>query len=332
MVSRNLVLQSPDVSTDPRVSVGLPVYNGAVWLRETLESLLAQTYCDFELIISDNASTDETQSICEQYASSDRRIRYLRQDTNRGLCWNWNHVFEVSRSNYFKWAACDDLCLPTFLESAVGVLDQHADVAWCHTLSRHIDSIGKPVAGDTTCAISHIHFANGSGRCCCRTSEQPAERFKAVLLGQNGLDCYGLIRSEVIRKTALLLPHYGAEKVLLAELALRGRFFEIPETLFLARIHEEAAGNLHSQREQRRLMNPVDKKWRLERLSLLRGYISAIQRAELPLAEQLRCYGAITRYLLQVRKWKCVLRKAMTGAGLAGEYPSVMQKRSKAAS
>ena len=104
---------------------------------------------------------------------------------------------------------------------------------------------------------------------------------------------------EIVRKTALLLPHYGAEKVLVAELALRGRYFEIPEVLFLARIHEQAAGNLHSQREQRRLMNPVDKKWRSERLSLLRGYISAVQRAELPLAERLRCYGAIGRYLVE---------------------------------
>jgi len=311
--------------TAPRVSVGLPVFNGAVWLPETIESLLAQTYRDFELVISDNASTDETQSICERHAAQDGRIRYLRQDTNRGLCWNWNHVFEVSRGQYFKWAACDDLYGPTFLESTVRVLDEHPDVTWCHTLSRHIDANGNPIPGEKTPEISHVNAVNGSTRCCCRTSDCPSQRFKAVLLGQNGLDCYGVIRSELVRQTRLLLPYFGAEKVLTGELALRGRYFEVPEVLFFARIHEEAAGNLHSTAEQRRLMNPADKKWRSDRLALLSGYVGSVHRAPLTFAERVRCYFAIVRYLLQVSKWKAVFRKAITGAGLADEYPSLSQ-------
>ena len=117
----------------PRVSIGLPVYNGERWLAEALDSLLAQTYSDFELIISDNGSTDDTQAICEEYAARDRRIRYIRQEINRGLAWNWNCVFEESAGDYFKWAACDDLYHPTFLERCVQILDQYPDVAWCHT-------------------------------------------------------------------------------------------------------------------------------------------------------------------------------------------------------
>ena len=68
----------------PRVSIGMPVYNGAAFLKESLDSLLSQTYGDFELIISDNASTDETESICRSYAAGDPRVRYQRQEENRG--------------------------------------------------------------------------------------------------------------------------------------------------------------------------------------------------------------------------------------------------------
>jgi glycosyltransferase involved in cell wall biosynthesis len=308
----------------------MPVYNGAVFMRETIDSLLAQTYRDFELIISDNASTDETQAICEQYAARDPRVRYIRQDVNRGLCWNWNHVFEVSRGSYFKWTACDDLYDSRFLECTVGILDSHPDVAWCHTLSIHIDTKGKPVVGEIKPEISHVNSVNGSDPRYCRTSSRPSQRIKAVLLGQNGLDCYGVIRSEVVRKTALLLPYFGAEKVLTAELALRGRYIEVPEILFFARIHEQAAGNLHSGSEQARLMSPGARKWSSTRLSLLRGYFAAIRRAELTRTERFWCYCAIGHYLLQVRKWKSVIKKALAGRGLTGDYPSVSTNNRKA--
>src|SRR5215217_3975058 len=96
MVCLNIISEPCDLAQSPRLSIGLPVYDGAMFLAEALDSLLAQTFTDFELIISDNASTDATQSICEQYAAHDCRIRYLRQDINRGLAWNLNHVFELS--------------------------------------------------------------------------------------------------------------------------------------------------------------------------------------------------------------------------------------------
>src|SRR5262245_57216615 len=100
---------SHDSTEVPRVSIGLPVYNGAKYLAEAIDSLLEQTFSDFELIISDNGSTDATPAICEEYAAKDGRIRFLRQEINRGLAWNWNCVLEESRGAYFKWAACDDL-------------------------------------------------------------------------------------------------------------------------------------------------------------------------------------------------------------------------------
>ena len=93
----------------PRLSVGLPVYNGENYLAESLEALLGQSYEDFELIISDNASTDGTADICRRYGKQDSRIRYIRQPRNIGLAPNHNFVFEQSRGEFFKWAAADDL-------------------------------------------------------------------------------------------------------------------------------------------------------------------------------------------------------------------------------
>src|SRR3972149_8539793 len=93
---------------NPRVSVGLPVFNGEQFLRQALDSVLAQTYPGFELIISDNASTDRTQDICEAYATRDKRIQYYRQSKNVGGGRNYNFVFEVSNGEYFKWLAHDD--------------------------------------------------------------------------------------------------------------------------------------------------------------------------------------------------------------------------------
>src|SRR3982751_485615 len=100
----------------PKVSIGLPVYNGELHLALALDSILAQTYGDFEIVISDNGSTDGTESICRRYAAADPRIRYERNETNRGAAWNYNHVFELSRGEYFKWMAHDDLIEPNYLE------------------------------------------------------------------------------------------------------------------------------------------------------------------------------------------------------------------------
>src|ERR1051326_2036095 len=107
----------------PRVSIGLPVYNGQQFLEEAINSLLAQTYSDFELIISDNASTDATEQICRAHAAADPRIRYYRNDKNRGPVWNLNRVFELARGELFKWAAHDDVCAPTLVERCVEVLE-----------------------------------------------------------------------------------------------------------------------------------------------------------------------------------------------------------------
>ena len=108
----------------PRVTLGVPVFNGGPFLPETLDSLLNQTFSDLEVVISDNASTDRTEEICRAYAARDPRVRYYRNDVNRGAAWNHNRVFELARGEFFKWSAADDLCAPEFLTLCVAALDR----------------------------------------------------------------------------------------------------------------------------------------------------------------------------------------------------------------
>ena len=111
-----------------KLSIGMPIYNGDEFLKEAIESLLNQTFEDFEIIISDNASTDQTQQICRYYADLDPRIRYYRCKENLGAAWNYNRVFELSYGEYFKWAAHDDYCAPSFFERCVEALDRDRNI------------------------------------------------------------------------------------------------------------------------------------------------------------------------------------------------------------
>ena len=107
--------------------------------------MLAQTFEDFEIIVSDNASTDGTAAIVERYAERDSRVRLLRQPQNVGAARNYNYTVELAKGEYFKWAAHDDLCAPTFLERCVGVLDSRPEVATCYTRTQYVDGERKPL-------------------------------------------------------------------------------------------------------------------------------------------------------------------------------------------
>jgi glycosyltransferase involved in cell wall biosynthesis len=127
----------------PRVSIGIPVYNGEKYLEQALESILAQTFTDFEVIISDNASTDQTQEICQAYQSRDDRIHYFRSERNLGAAPNYNRVFELSTGELFKWAAYDDLISPDFLLKCVEVLDSDPGAVLCYPRVNLINEHGE---------------------------------------------------------------------------------------------------------------------------------------------------------------------------------------------
>src|SRR6185312_3479939 len=132
----------------PRLLIGLPVYNGERLLPQAIECLLAQSFGDFEIVIGDNASTDRTQEICQDYVRRDPRIRYVRHEHNLGAVANFNRVFELSAAPLFKWAAHDDLHQKTYLESCVRLLDEDPDIVLAHSNTVLIDENSEPFPFD----------------------------------------------------------------------------------------------------------------------------------------------------------------------------------------
>jgi glycosyltransferase involved in cell wall biosynthesis len=213
----------------PRVSIGMPVFNGEKYIEEALDSILNQTFPCFELIISDNASTDRTQQICLDYAAKDRRIRYYRNEKNIGAPNNFNRVFELSAGEYFKWAAYDDVVDREYLQKCVSVLDKEPSIVLCHSMTGVINE--------------HSHLVgNCDNRTLTRISSQKVhERFGDLISIRNSCwAIFGVVRASALSKTPLHGSYVGADRNLLAELGLIGRLYEIPEHLFFRRDHPEA--------------------------------------------------------------------------------------------
>lgn len=270
----------------PRVSIGLPVYNAETFLAETLDSLLAQTYTDFELIISDNASTDGTEQMCRSYAERDSRIRYTRNDTNIGGSKNFNRLFWLASGEYFKWAAADDLCAPTYLERCVEVLDHDPSVVLCFTQTQAID-------GDGTI----VHDFPPTRQFDARGAHTRFLRTSIFADPQNVV--FGLIRSDVLRQTRLIGSFSAADRILISELALMGRLYEVPEYLFFYRHHEQQSWRLYASAQQyaawfdpQRARKTSLTQWRL----LLEHFIS-ICRAQLPWYQKVMSYTYLVYWM-----------------------------------
>ena len=213
--------------SQPRVTIGMPVYNGERYLREALNSILGQTFCEFELIISDNGSTDSTFEICNEYAEKDRRLRLYRNHENIGAAANYNRLVALAQGKYFKWAAADDNLAPEFLEECISILDHHPETILCYPKTIVIDEHGNPVREYP----DNLHLQEPT----------PALRYQAfherfrTLYECNAI--FGLIDTAVLCQTKLIGAFSNSDMVLLSELALRGRFYEVPKHLFFRRDH-----------------------------------------------------------------------------------------------
>jgi glycosyltransferase involved in cell wall biosynthesis len=208
----------------PKVSVGLPVYNGELFLEDLLDSLLDQTYKDFELVISDNASDDRTPEICESYVSENRHFRYYRNEKNLGAAYNFNRTFKLSSGEYFKWVAYDDVYAPTHLEKCLEILDQVPSVVLSYPKTIIIDEKGKKICD----------YEDNLDLC----SSRPHKRLRQFLHKPPGCNpVYGLMRAKVLGETQLMGGYESADYNLLAEMCLRGEFYEVPEPLFYRRSH-----------------------------------------------------------------------------------------------
>jgi len=221
------------MSRTPSVSIGLPIRNGERFLAATLESILGQTFEDFELILSDNASSDSTADICVAYAKRDKRVKYNRNTTNLGLTQNFNRAFELSSGKYFRWSSADDLFAPTSIAVCLEVLSNHPEVALCYPKTILIDSDGKTIREYEDNLDLRLSRA--------------VDRFRVTLRNIGLVNAhYGLIRADVLRRTSLFGSYPGSDMVLLAELALYGQFWEIPQPLFFRRMHDRASSALRT--------------------------------------------------------------------------------------
>ncbi len=257
-----------------RISVGLPVYNGARFLAETLDSLLVQTYEDFEIVISDNASTDETEQICRSYQEKDKRIRYYPNSTNLGAAKNYRKAFELSSGEYFRWANCDDLFAPESLARCIEVLDRESSVILTFPKTRFIDERGRFIPDDEdSLNIQHD-----------RVSERFIQLFNR--LGRvNAI--YGLVRADVLRKTKLIRNFVGGDIPLMAELTLYGKFWEIPEFLFYRRFHPQAYSSYKKVEQLQEFFDPstIGKPPLTEWKHLL-AHFDSVARAPLNISEK----------------------------------------------
>ena len=206
----------------PLVSIGLLVYNGGDHLAQTIESLLAQDYANFELVISDNASTDRTPDICREYAKKDTRVRYHRNSTNIGAIKNFNQVFKLTSGEYFMWAGDHDLRAPTFISRCMEIMATDQSVVLCCSQTVRVTPDGVQ---------SEIVPPRLDTRGLADTT-----RFQLVIWSLSYCyQTYGLIRSDALRCTQLFRDTFGPDTVLLAELALLGAFAYVPELLFWMR-------------------------------------------------------------------------------------------------
>ncbi|RZT26857.1 glycosyltransferase involved in cell wall biosynthesis [Kribbella sp. VKM Ac-2569] len=273
----------------PRLTVGLPVYNGEEYLAQSLDALLGQSYTEFELIISDNASEDSTQEICRDYAARDERISYVRQPVNIGAGPNHNFVFTEGRGELHKWASHDDLYGRDLLLKCVEALDENPDVVLAHAWQAIIDPAGR--------IVLPVEYPLATD------DPRPSERFRSMLFAVGGDDFYGVIRSDVIRRTPLHDSYHHADRTFVTEIGLHGPFYQVPEQLFFRRDHpgraERARPNIRARsanmdpRRANRLRNPVPRLL----VEYVWGFVSAIRRAPLSSAERRKCYQYLALWM-----------------------------------
>lgn len=293
----------------PKVSIGMPVHNGAKNLPQAIESLLAQDYTDFELIISDNASDDGSYGICEQYAAQDSRIRLYRNPHNLGASPNFNRLVDLARGEYFKWNGHDDWCAPEFLSECVAILEADPTAVAAYPQTAIMDK-------DGTLLEYFVEPTDAS-------SPDPVKRYEnlfANLILTNMV--FGLVRTHALRKTQRLPRYRWGQRVMVLELALQGRIYLVPEPLFFRRIPRRTGPRTRKRSwldiSNRRIGPP-------SRLDLYYHYCASLLGADISAGSKTRLLmGTILARLLFPREARRLLRRR-----LARGFPEVVLPRQR---
>lgn len=270
-------------STQPMVTIGMPVRNGARHLQEALGSALAQTIDDLEVVIADNSSDDETEELCRDAAANDERITYHRHASDRGAAYNYRFTFARSRGRYFTWLAHDDARAPSFLERCLDEFQGAEPPVLVYTGVRYIDDAGR--------------YLDSRFDQIASSEPQPHRRLSTMLTEVSRANAvFGLARADVLARTRLIEPFIASDLVLLAELAMLGEIREVADELAIQRIHDGMS--THANRDRRALARwfdpdrPSQRLARTPRLALEYGR----SVTQLPLEPGQRVSCAVTAY------------------------------------
>jgi glycosyltransferase involved in cell wall biosynthesis len=274
----------------PRISVGMPLYNREKFVGAAIEAHLRQTYGDFELIITDNASTDRGPEICQAYAAKDPRVKYYRNAQNLGATGNFRRAFELATGEFFRWNPSDDLISPNLLQRAVDILDHDPSIFVAYARTKLIDGEGNPI-GDFDEGLHQM-------------DDRPSIRWKGVQKNLRlGNLHYGLYRADKFGKTGLLRNYIGGDFPLIAEMVLYGKFFEIPDAFFYRRMHEGASSAMKTSTDVMAFFDPQKRqKLFLYNWTHLGANLRSVARAPISLGEKLRIYGFEGRRIIWGRK------------------------------
>lgn len=280
----------PPAASGPAVTLGMPVYNSEKFLAASLESLLAQDFSDFELIISDNASTDRTAEICREYAARDARIHYVRQPRNIGAVANWNYLVHVARGRYFKWSSSNDLCSPQLLSQCVAALEANPGEVLCYGRTALIDDDGQVLE-----QYAHdVEILDSSS----------ARRFRRACLEMrlNNAQC-AVVRLDVLRKTALERSFPEGDMPLMVELALHGGFRLLPQVLLFRRMGKQSATRFMTAEQKAAFRDPqsVGKREQVVWPTMW-DYLKSVWRVSMPVADRLSASAFVLRQLFWHRR------------------------------
>jgi glycosyltransferase involved in cell wall biosynthesis len=287
------------MTTSSRIVIGLPVYNGENYLAEAIESILAQTYTDFQLLIGDNASTDATPDICQNYVKQDSRVSYYRHPKNLGVSGNSNFLFEKSDAPYFKWHAHDDVIASDYLRRCLDLMEANPDFAIVHSRSLAIDEHGDCIGNyDYEVPLA---------------AERPSDRLWRILWAGYFNEAFGLMRASTLAKTGLFRSFDGSDRNLIMELLLQGNVGYVNDYLFSRRDHPDCYCRQADDSEiKRQWFDPSTKPelWNLKGPMKSKVYFSSILQAPLTVGERLRCLRFLTEW---------TVRRAVESATGAGE-------------
>lgn len=284
-----------------KICVGMPCYNSERWISAAIESLLAQSHGDFELIVCDNASTDGTWDLVQHYATNDARVKPHRNPENLGASANYNRVFELSSAPYFKWASSNDWCAPAMLASCLDALE--TDPGAVLACPRAAMFAVAPEDGRD--------YAFGLDL----RQEDPVARFLGSLEIRRNIAMNGLIRSAALRRTELIRPYFGSDSVMISALALQGKVLELPQTLLYmrdtpetstARMAADAVRRHYRPAMARRMSNQTARNWH--------GYWRAVRNADLSPRQRL----ALTGHLARMARWgsRAIVSEALESVGM----------------